>query len=72
MKIKNHYSHDIVLIHTTVTVEESTINVIFKDISHMPPYRIENLSMEVIRVKQINTEYDTIIPPFTIVSYAWD
>lgn len=58
--------------HITISLEESTLHIIFQDTSHSPPYRIENLSMETIEIKQMKSDTVKILKPFEVTSYAWD
>jgi SHR-binding domain of vacuolar-sorting associated protein 13 len=73
MRIRNIHTHEEILIHITITLEDSTLHIIYQDISHMPPYRIENLSMETLLISQINSKVsDKILKPFEVCGYAWD
>ncbi|CAG9316922.1 unnamed protein product [Blepharisma stoltei] len=72
VRVRNLHTHEEILMHITITLEESTLHVIFQDTSHSPPYRIENLSMETIEVNQSKTDFIKVLKPFEVTSYAWD
>lgn len=73
LRIRNRHSHLEAILQVTVTQEGSTFQVVFADASVLPPYRIENLSMENLLIYQTDVrEYAKIISPFEITSYAWD
>mmetsp|Transcript_7531 Transcript_7531/g.13999 ORF Transcript_7531/g.13999 Transcript_7531/m.13999 type:complete len:2958 (-) Transcript_7531:53-8926(-) len=73
LRIRNRHTHCEAIIQVTVSQEGSTFQVVFSDASVMPPYRIENLSMENIQIYQTDVrEYAKTIAPFEISSYAWD
>jgi len=73
LRVKNSYSHQEVLVHVTITLEDSTLHVILQDTSFAPPYRIENLSMETIKLHQANVpKRAKILKPFEVALYAWD
>ena len=73
VRIRNTYTHEEILAHITITLEESTLHIIFQDTSYMPPYRIENLSMETISIQQYDSKIpEKILKPFEVCGYAWD
>lgn len=73
IRICNSHSHEESLVHITITLEENTLHIIFQDISHMPPYRIENLSMETLVFAQIDSDTtEKVLRPFEACGYAWD
>jgi hypothetical protein len=73
IRVINSHSHEETLVHITIALEENTLHVIFQDISHMPPYRVENLSMETLVFSQIDSETtEKILKPFEACGYAWD
>lgn len=73
VRIRNTYTHEEVLTHITITLEESTLHILFHDISYNPPYRIENLSMETISIVQVDAKIpEKVLKPFEVCGYAWD
>ena len=73
IRITNSHSHEETLVHITITLEENTLHIIFQDISHMPPYRIENLSMETLVFSQVDADLnEKVLKPFEACGYAWD
>lgn len=73
MRIRNFHTHEEILVHITITLEENTLHIIFQDTSHMPPYRIENLSMETFWISQIHSKVpEKCLKPFEVCGYAWD
>jgi hypothetical protein len=73
LRLRNRYLHTEAIVQATVSQEGSTFQVVFADSSVLPPYRIENLSMENVLVFQTDVrELAKPISPFEIVAYAWD
>lgn len=73
IRVRNSHTHEEVFVHITMTLEENTLHVILQDISHMPPYRIENLSMETLVLQQLKAKVpEKILKPFEVCGYAWD
>ena len=73
LRLRNHHTHSIYLLRVEIKQEGPCLIVFFREETpSVPPYRIENYSLETLRIHQDNVPYDQVLLPYHTCAYSWD
>jgi len=65
--------NDNTILNVSIREESNSLYIVFTDISHAPPYRIENLTKSKFNIAQTGSRRDDFdaLEPYTTLSFAW-
>ncbi|RHZ28024.1 hypothetical protein DYB37_001754, partial [Aphanomyces astaci] len=72
LRLRNTVDRTTYLIRISIKLEGPQYRIVFRSSTNVPPYRIENFSLETIRVHQSRVRISDILLPHQTCEYTWD
>ncbi|EQC27277.1 hypothetical protein SDRG_14898 [Saprolegnia diclina VS20] len=72
LRLRNTQTRLTYLLRVSIKLEGPQYRVVFRSSTNAPPYRIENFSLETIRVHQSRVRISEILLPHQTIEYTWD
>ncbi|OQR91902.1 vacuolar protein sorting-associated protein [Achlya hypogyna] len=72
LRLRNTQTRRSYLLRVSIKLEGPQYRVVFRSSTNAPPYRIENYSLETIRVHQSRVRISEILLPHQTIEYTWD
>ncbi|KDO21654.1 hypothetical protein SPRG_22316 [Saprolegnia parasitica CBS 223.65] len=72
LRLRNTQTRLTYLLRVSIKLEGPQYRVVFRSSTNAPPYRIENFSLETIRVHQSRVRISEILLPHQTIDYTWD
>ena len=58
LRLKNTQERDSTILNVSISEEQNSFYIVFKDVSFAPPYRLENQTKTRFKVAQVNSRQD--------------
>jgi hypothetical protein len=74
LRLKSSYGlAENIIINVSISEEANSLYIVFTDISHAPPYRVENLTKSRFNIAQAGCRLDDFdrLEPYSTRSFAW-
>ncbi|KAF0691283.1 Aste57867_17461 [Aphanomyces stellatus] len=72
LRLRNTMDRTAYLIRISIKLEGPQYRIVFRSSTNVPPYRIENFSLETIRIHQSRVRISDILLPHQTCEYTWD
>ncbi|RHY34495.1 hypothetical protein DYB32_000921 [Aphanomyces invadans] len=72
LRLRNTVDRTTYLIRVSIKLEGPQYRIVFRSSTNVPPYRIENFSLETIRIHQSRVRTSDILLPHQTCDYTWD
>ncbi|KAH9115392.1 hypothetical protein AeMF1_010553 [Aphanomyces euteiches] len=72
LRLRNTMDRTSYLIRISIKLEGPQYRIVFRSSTNVPPYRIENFSLETIRIHQSRVRISDILLPHQTCEYTWD
>ncbi|OQS04828.1 vacuolar protein sorting-associated protein [Thraustotheca clavata] len=72
LRLRNIQTRTSYLLRVSIKLEGPQYRIVFRSSTNAPPYRIENFSLETIRIHQSRVRISEILLPHQTLEYTWD